>query len=58
MNGVSMAYLLLLFVGAERIFCARSVVLRMQPATFRMLVDGSIVSSGLALLWEAAGYHR
>jgi hypothetical protein len=31
------------------------VVLRMQPATFRMLVDGLMVTSGLSLLWAAAG---
>jgi uncharacterized membrane protein YfcA len=36
-------------------FFARSVVLRMQPATFRLLVDGLMVSSGLSLLWVAAG---
>ncbi|MFC5552213.1 sulfite exporter TauE/SafE family protein [Massilia aerilata] len=35
-------------------FFARSVVLRMQPATFRLLVDGLMVSSGLSLLWAAA----
>jgi len=34
-------------------FFARSVVLRMQPATFRMLVDGLMISSGLSLLWAA-----
>lgn len=35
-------------------FFARSVVLKMQPATFRMLVDGLMLSSGLSLLWAAA----
>ena len=35
-------------------FFAGSVVLRMQPATFRMLVDGLMLSSGLSLLWAAA----
>jgi uncharacterized membrane protein YfcA len=36
-------------------FCARTVVLRMPPSTFRMLVDGLMVTSGLSLLWAAAG---
>jgi uncharacterized membrane protein YfcA len=35
-------------------FFARAVVLRMQPSTFRMLVDGLMLSSGLSLLWAAA----
>jgi hypothetical protein len=29
------------------------VVLRMPPSTFRMLVDGLMVTSGLSLLWAA-----
>ncbi len=34
-------------------FFARAVVLRMQPATFKMLVDGLMLASGLSLLWAA-----
>jgi hypothetical protein len=30
------------------------VVLRMPAATFRMLIDGLMLSSGLSLLWAAA----
>ena len=34
-------------------FMAKSVVVRMKPATFRLLVDGLMLSSGLSLLWAA-----
>lgn len=36
-------------------FFAKSIVVRMKPATFRLLVDGLMLSSGLSLLWAAAG---
>jgi uncharacterized membrane protein YfcA len=39
-----------LMVGA---FCARRIVVRMSPATFRLVVDGLMLSSGLSLLWAA-----
>lgn len=34
-------------------FVARFVVVRMTPATFRLLVDGLMLSSGVSLLWAA-----
>ncbi len=34
-------------------FVSRRFVLRMTPATFRLLVDGLMLSSGLSLLWAA-----
>ncbi|AIP35150.1 sulfite exporter TauE/SafE family protein [Paraburkholderia xenovorans LB400] len=36
-------------------FFARSVVIRMKPSTFRLLVDGLMLSSGVSLLWAATG---
>jgi uncharacterized membrane protein YfcA len=39
-----------LMVGA---FCARRIVVRMSPGTFRLVVDGLMLSSGLSLLWAA-----
>ena len=39
-----------LMVGA---FCARRIVVRMSPTTFRLVVDGLMLSSGLSLLWAA-----
>lgn len=36
-------------------FFAKSVVVRMKPATFRLLVDGLMLSSGASLLWAAVG---
>jgi uncharacterized membrane protein YfcA len=36
-------------------FFAKSVVVRMQPSTFRLLVDGLMLSSGISLLWAAVG---
>lgn len=35
-------------------FCARSIVARMSPTTFRLVVDGLMLSSGLSLLWAAS----
>ncbi|MFM0646398.1 sulfite exporter TauE/SafE family protein [Paraburkholderia bryophila] len=34
-------------------FAARSIVVRMSPATFKLVVDGLMLSSGLSLLWAA-----
>jgi uncharacterized protein len=34
-------------------FCARRIVARMSPGTFRLVVDGLMVSSGLSLLFAA-----
>jgi uncharacterized membrane protein YfcA len=34
-------------------FAARRIVARMSPGTFRLVVDGLMVSSGLSLLWAA-----
>lgn len=34
-------------------FVARSFVLKMTPTTFKLLVDGLMLSSGLSLLWAA-----
>jgi hypothetical protein len=34
-------------------FFSRSIVIRMKPATFKLLVDGLMFSSGLSLLWSA-----
>lgn len=34
-------------------FFARSLVIRMKPATFRLLVDGLLLTSGASLLWAA-----
>ena len=34
-------------------FCARRIVVRMSPGTFRLVVDGLMLSSGLSLLWAA-----
>jgi uncharacterized membrane protein YfcA len=34
-------------------FFARSLVIRMKPSTFRLLVDGLMLSSGVSLLWAA-----
>ncbi|QDQ80804.1 sulfite exporter TauE/SafE family protein [Paraburkholderia megapolitana] len=34
-------------------FAARHIVLRMSPKTFRLVVDGLMLSSGLSLLWAA-----
>jgi uncharacterized membrane protein YfcA len=34
-------------------FAARHVVVRMSPRTFRLAVDGLMLSSGLSLLWAA-----
>ena len=36
-------------------FMSRSVVLRMAPSTFKLVVDGLMLSSGLSLLWAASG---
>jgi hypothetical protein len=36
-------------------FFAKSIVVRMAPSTFKLLVDGLMLSSGLSLLWAAAG---
>ena len=33
---------------------ARRFVLRMEPARFRLLMDGLMLLSGVALLWSAA----
>ncbi len=35
-------------------FAARRIVARMSPATFRLVVDGLMLSSGVSLLWAAA----
>jgi uncharacterized protein len=35
-------------------FFARGVVIRMKPSTFRLLVDGLMLASGVSLLWTAA----
>jgi uncharacterized protein len=35
-------------------FVARYFVLRLTPATFKLVVDGLMLSSGLSLLWAAA----
>lgn len=35
-------------------FVARRIVARMSPGTFRLVVDGLMLSSGLSLLWAAA----
>jgi uncharacterized protein len=35
-------------------FAARGIVARMSPATFRLVVDALMLSSGLSLLWAAA----
>jgi uncharacterized membrane protein YfcA len=45
-----------LIVGAALMtgaFVSRYFVLRMTPATFRLLVDGLMLSSGFSLLWAA-----
>lgn len=34
-------------------FAARYIVLRMSPRTFKLVVDGLMLSSGLSLLWAA-----
>jgi len=34
-------------------FAARYVVVRMSPNTFKLVVDGLMLSSGLSLLWAA-----
>jgi uncharacterized protein len=34
--------------------CARGVVAKMSPHTFRLVVDGLMLSSGLSLLWAAS----
>jgi uncharacterized membrane protein YfcA len=34
-------------------FFARRIVVRMSPGTFRLVVDGLMLSSGLSLLWAA-----
>jgi uncharacterized membrane protein YfcA len=34
-------------------FAARRIVARMSPGTFRLVVDGLMVSSGLSLLWAS-----
>lgn len=34
-------------------FFARSVVIRMRPSTFRLMVDGLMLTSGVSLLWAA-----
>jgi uncharacterized membrane protein YfcA len=34
-------------------FAARYVVVRMSPRTFKLVVDGLMLSSGLSLLWAA-----
>lgn len=36
-------------------FFAKSVVVRMQASTFRLLVDGLMLTSGVSLLWAAVG---
>jgi len=36
-------------------FFAKSLVVRMRPATFKLLVDGLMLSSGASLLWAAVG---
>lgn len=35
-------------------FVARRIVTRMSPGTFKLVVDGLMLSSGLSLLWAAA----
>ncbi|SDR55077.1 hypothetical protein SAMN05443245_7586 [Paraburkholderia fungorum] len=35
-------------------FAARRIVTRMSPGTFKLVVDGLMLSSGLSLLWAAA----
>lgn len=35
-------------------FAARRIVARMSPGTFKVVVDGLMLSSGLSLLWAAA----
>ncbi|HEY1998589.1 sulfite exporter TauE/SafE family protein [Paraburkholderia sp.] len=45
-----------LIVGASLMagsFCARHIVVRMSPGTFKLVVDGLMLSSGLSLLWAA-----
>lgn len=39
-----------LMIGA---FCARSIVFKMKLATFTLLIDGLMLTSGTALLWAA-----
>jgi uncharacterized membrane protein YfcA len=39
-----------LMVGS---FAARLIVVRMSPSTFKLVVDGLMLSSGLSLLWAA-----
>ncbi len=34
-------------------FAARGIVARMSPHTFRLVVDGLMLSSGVSLLWAA-----
>lgn len=41
---------IVLMVGA---FVARSIVIRLSPRTFRQLIDGLMLSSGVSLLWAA-----
>lgn len=46
-----------LLVGASLMvgsFAARYIVMRMHPRTFKLIVDGLMLSSGVSLLWEAA----
>jgi hypothetical protein len=45
-----------LIVGAAlmaRSFLARSIVLRISPARYKLLIDGLILSSGLSLIWAS-----
>ncbi len=45
-----------LIVGASLMlgtFAAKGIVARMSPSTFRLVVDGLLLSSGLSLLWSA-----
>jgi uncharacterized protein len=47
-----------LIVGAALMagtFCARRIVARMSPSTFKLVVDGLMLSSGMSLLWAATG---
>ncbi|MCY0387113.1 sulfite exporter TauE/SafE family protein [Robbsia sp. Bb-Pol-6] len=45
-----------LLIGASLMagsFAARYIVMRMHPSTFKLIVDGLMLSSGLSLLWAA-----
>lgn len=37
-------------------FVAKSMVVRMKPSTFKLLIDGLMLSSGVSLLWAAVRF--